>query len=109
MSTGKHGIEMTAEEQKRAIQIARDLAPEFDKVGEKADLENQFPFELVPLYKEAGVLPRRLPDGFEDLAAHNLVSFKSYQEALDGWALSELIGHYAEVLDSGPAQISRTA
>src|SRR5207248_10451713 len=34
------------------------------------------------------------PDGFEELAAHNLVSFKSYQEALDGWALNELIGHY---------------
>ncbi len=35
-----------------------------------------------------------MPDGFEDLAAHNLVSFKSFQEALDGWALNELIGHY---------------
>ncbi len=39
-------------------------------------------------------LPCRLPDGFEELAAHNLVSFKSYQEALDDWALLELIGHY---------------
>jgi hypothetical protein len=36
----------------------------------------------------------RLPDGFEDLAAHNLVSFKSYQEPLTGWALDELVGHY---------------
>ncbi len=50
--------------------------------------------DLVIIRKEPGVLPRRLPDGFEDLAAHNLVSFKSYQEALDGWALNELIGHY---------------
>ncbi len=50
--------------------------------------------DLVILRKEAPELPRRLPDGFEDLAAHNLVSFKSYQEALDGWALNELIGHY---------------
>jgi hypothetical protein len=32
--------------------------------------------------------------GFEELAAHNLVSFKSYQEALDGWALLELLCHY---------------
>jgi hypothetical protein len=32
--------------------------------------------------------------GFEDLAAYNLISFKSYQEPLDGWALNELIGHY---------------
>jgi hypothetical protein len=28
------------------------------------------------------------------LAPHNLVTFKSYQEALDGWVLNELIGHY---------------
>jgi hypothetical protein len=39
-------------------------------------------------------LTRQLPDGFEPLAAHNLISFKSYQEALDGWALCELVGHY---------------
>jgi hypothetical protein len=50
--------------------------------------------DLVIIRKEAAMLPRRLPDGFEDLATHNLVSFKSYQDALDGWALSELIGHY---------------
>jgi hypothetical protein len=50
--------------------------------------------DLVIIRKEAGILPRRLPDGFEDLASHNLVSFKSYQEALDGWALLELLGHY---------------
>src|SRR5437868_1818787 len=50
--------------------------------------------DVVLIRKEAGPLPCRLPDGFEDLAAHNLVSFKSYQEALDGWALNELVGHY---------------
>jgi hypothetical protein len=50
--------------------------------------------DVVLIRKEAGPLPCRLPDGFEELAAHNLVTFKSYQEALDGWALNELIGHY---------------
>jgi hypothetical protein len=50
--------------------------------------------DLVILRKETAVLPRQLPDGFEDLATHNLITFKSYQEALDGWALNELIGHY---------------
>jgi hypothetical protein len=49
---------------------------------------------VVLIRKEAGPLPCRLPDGFEELVAHNLVSFKSYQEALDGWALNELVGHY---------------
>ncbi len=36
-----------------------------------------------------------LPDGLENLTAHNVLSFKSKQEALDGWAMEELIGHYA--------------
>src|SRR5438876_4090786 len=50
--------------------------------------------DVVILRKGAEPLPCRLPDGFEDLAAHNLVTFKSYKEALDGWALNELVGHY---------------
>ena len=50
--------------------------------------------DVVLLHKGAGPLPVRLADGFEELAPHNLVSFKSYQEALDGWALNELVGHY---------------
>jgi len=35
-----------------------------------------------------------LPDGLENLTAHNVLSFKSKQEALDGWAMEELISHY---------------
>ena len=35
-----------------------------------------------------------LPDGLEDLAGHNVLSFKSKQESLDAWALDELVGHY---------------
>ncbi|MCI0465044.1 MAG: hypothetical protein L0Z62_49620 [Gemmataceae bacterium] len=50
--------------------------------------------DVVIIRTEVTPLPCRLPDGFEELAAHNLVSFKSYQEALDGWALQELLGHY---------------
>jgi hypothetical protein len=50
--------------------------------------------DLVILRKEAGLLPCRLPDGFEDLAWHNLVTFRSYQQALDGWTLLELLGHF---------------
>ncbi len=56
-------------------------------------LKKQF-IDLVLIRKGPGPIPRRLPDGFEDLAKHNLVTFKSYQEALDGWALCELIAHY---------------
>jgi hypothetical protein len=50
--------------------------------------------DLVLVRKESGDVPPRLPDGFEELAAHNLVTFKSHQEALDDWALEELISHY---------------
>jgi hypothetical protein len=56
-------------------------------------IKQQF-LDLVFIRKGAEPIPRPLPDGFEDLSAHNLVTFKSYQEALDGWALLELVGHY---------------
>src|SRR5947209_6793849 len=56
-------------------------------------LKQQF-IDLVLIRKGPGPLPRPLPDGFEDLAGHNLLTFKSHQEALDGWALWELIGHF---------------
>jgi hypothetical protein len=36
----------------------------------------------------------RLPDGLGGLVAHNLVTFKSHHEALDAWAIKELLGHY---------------
>jgi hypothetical protein len=50
--------------------------------------------DVVILRKEAASLPCQLPDGLDDLAAHNLITFKSHHEALDGWALLELLGHY---------------
>jgi hypothetical protein len=50
--------------------------------------------DIVLIRKGTAPLDCRLPDGFEDLAAHNLISFKSYQEPLNGWALDELVGHY---------------
>lgn len=39
--------------------------------------------DVIILRKELLPLPCRLPEGFEDLAPHNLISFKSYQEPLD--------------------------
>lgn len=56
-------------------------------------LKQQF-LDLVLIRKGSEPIPRPLPDGFEDLAAHNLVTFKSHQEALDGWSLWELVGHF---------------
>src|SRR3954452_7911499 len=50
--------------------------------------------DVVIVRRRPGRFAGRLPDGLDDLAAHNLISFKSPQEPLDGWALHELIGHY---------------
>ena len=35
-----------------------------------------------------------LPDGLENLKAYNLITFKSHHEALNDWAVKELIGYY---------------
>lgn len=39
-------------------------------------------------------VPIELPDGFDELAPFNVVTFKSSADSLDRWALCELIGHY---------------
>jgi hypothetical protein len=36
----------------------------------------------------------QLPDGLTDLADYNLITFKSHHEALNAWAIEELLGHY---------------
>ncbi|WPL24633.1 hypothetical protein Thiofri_04853 [Thiorhodovibrio frisius] len=38
--------------------------------------------------------PPELPDGLENLRAHNLLTYKSHHEALTAWVLDELTGHY---------------
>jgi hypothetical protein len=50
--------------------------------------------DVVILSREEGTFSGTFPDGLENLARHNLITFKSYQEALDDWALKELTGHY---------------
>jgi hypothetical protein len=51
--------------------------------------------DIVILRKQVDTpLPCRLPDGFEELARHNLISFKSHKEKLGTWTLQELVGHY---------------
>jgi hypothetical protein len=53
--------------------------------------------DILLIRKEAGPLACRLPDGFEELAPYNLVSFKSHQEKLSAWTLEELLGHYVNL------------
>jgi hypothetical protein len=42
----------------------------------------------------AAKTPLQRPDGLEDLAAHNLLSYKAGGQAYDAWALEELVSHY---------------
>src|SRR5438046_4987879 len=51
--------------------------------------------DVVILRRGRGRFMGQLPDGFRGLTKYNLITFKSYQEALDDWALKELTGHYA--------------
>ncbi|MBY0229513.1 MAG: hypothetical protein K2W96_09560 [Gemmataceae bacterium] len=51
--------------------------------------------DVVVIRRDMGVpLPDDLPDGFDDLGPHNLISFKSYQEAFDAEAVVELLSHF---------------
>src|SRR4030088_2965761 len=56
-------------------------------------LKQQF-LDVVIIRKRKGRFAGQLPDGLDDLAGHNLITFKSHHDALDDWALKELTGHY---------------
>lgn len=56
-------------------------------------IKQQF-LDVVILRKEKEGILGKLPDGFDNLNQHNLLSYKSLHEAFDDWALKELIGHY---------------
>lgn len=49
--------------------------------------------DVVVVRRRRGRFAGRLPDGLEGLRPHNLLTFKSHHEALDGWAMKELVGH----------------
>jgi hypothetical protein len=50
--------------------------------------------DVVVVRRTSGAFAGRLPDGLEDLADHNLLTYKSLHKPLDDWALKELTGHY---------------
>lgn len=49
--------------------------------------------DIVIVRRGDGPQPTELADGLGPLADHNLVTYKSLREPLDGWALKELVGH----------------
>lgn len=52
--------------------------------------------DVVIVRRMAEPLTVEVPDGFDDMAAHNLISFKSFQETLEPLALDELVGRYID-------------
>jgi hypothetical protein len=64
------------------VEVERDLS-----------LQQQF-LDVVILRRGRGRFRERLPDGLDLSVEHNLITFKSLREALDAWAMKELVGHY---------------
>jgi predicted Fe-S protein YdhL (DUF1289 family) len=64
--------------------------------------------DVVIVRRGRGRVTIRLPDGLDTLAAHNLITFKSHREALDAWAIKELIGHsvaYRKLVSPSPSDL----
>ena len=65
------------------------------EVEVELDLSKKQQFlDVVIIRKTEGEFDGILPDGLENLSAHNLITYKSFRESLDKWALQELIAHY---------------
>jgi hypothetical protein len=78
------------------VEVERDLS------------EQQQLLDVVIVRRGRGRFSGRLPDGLGDLVEHNLVSFKSHHEALDAWAMKELLGHYVayrKLVSPSPADL----
>ena len=50
--------------------------------------------DIVIIKKGKGKLPKNMPDGFDNLAKYNLITYKSLHESLNSWALDEFLGYY---------------
>lgn len=64
-----------------AVELEKDLS-----------LRRRLP-DVVVVRKQPGRIRHELPDGFENLADHDLITYKSIREPLDPDAVEELIGH----------------
>jgi hypothetical protein len=76
-----------------AVDVERDMS-----------VQQQF-LDVVIVRRGRGRFAGRLPDGLEGLRTHNLVTFKSRHEALDAWAMKELVQHdvaYRKLVSPSP-------
>jgi hypothetical protein len=64
--------------------------------------------DVVIVRQGRGRFAGKLPDGLEGLRRHNLLTFKSHHEALDGWAMKELTGAdvaYRKLVSPSPSEL----
>ncbi len=64
------------------------------ELEKELSLKKQY-LDVVIIRKTAGIALKETPSGLENLAEHNLLTYKSLREPLDDWAIEELIGHYS--------------
>jgi alkylation response protein AidB-like acyl-CoA dehydrogenase len=79
-----HTVEMTAPEQARAIEIAREIAQEFDRVGAKHDRDNTFPYELAPIFRDSGLVALNVPKRFGGLGGDIWTTVRCVEELAKG-------------------------
>ena len=75
------------------------LTDYFSGTSYKVELEKELSLkkqrlDVVIIDEQDGKPPDELPDGLDNLSAHNLLSYKSLHEPFDDWAADELIGHF---------------
>ena len=63
------------------------------ELEKELSLKKQY-LDVAIIRRTSGILLTTIPVGLEQLAAHNLLTYKSLREPLDQWAIEELIGHY---------------
>lgn len=64
------------------------------ELEKELSLKKQF-LDIVIVRKQYGAVAVELPVGLDNLAAHNLLTYKSFQESLSSWTIEELIGYYS--------------
>jgi hypothetical protein len=70
------------------------LDSEYEVVLEKELTAKKQFLDVVIIKHTEGKPITEFPEGLENLAQHNLITYKSIQESLNEWAIDELIGHY---------------
>src|SRR2546423_2764123 len=79
-----------------AVEVERDLS-----------VQQQL-LDVVIVRRGRGRFAGRLPDGLDRLRPHNLMTFKSHHEALDAWAIKELVHHdvaYRKLVSAAPSEL----